>query len=73
MVSKYPTVLTYSYLLHSLIRNIVLFYRCYEEDGDSNPEMMMEQALDNEMMYHGDPMVAASSWRDEKKNFALKN
>jgi len=26
--------------------------RCYEEDGDSNPEMMMEQALDNEMMFH---------------------
>ena len=25
--------------------------RCYEEDGDSNPEMMMEQALDNEMMF----------------------
>ena len=38
--------------------------RCYEEDGDSNPEMMMEQALDNEMMFHpqgGDEMVANSS------------
>ncbi len=52
----------------------MLFYRCYEEDGDSNPEMMMEQALDNEMMYHGgDPMVATSSWRDENKNIALKD
>ena len=39
--------------------------RCYEEDGDSNPEMMMEQALDNEMMFHpqgGDePSMANSS------------
>ncbi len=35
--------------------------------------MMMEQALDNEMMYHGDPMVATSSWRDADKNIALKN
>jgi len=38
---------------------------CYEEDGDSNPEMMMEQALDNEMMFHpqgGDePSMANSS------------
>jgi len=24
---------------------------CYEDDGNSNPEMLMEQALDNDMMY----------------------
>ena len=38
--------------------------RCYEEDGDSNPEMMMEQALDNEMMFHpqgGDELSMANS------------
>jgi len=27
---------------------------CYEDDGDSNPEMLMEQALDNELMYQAD-------------------
>merc|ERR1711963_1169738 len=28
---------------------------CYEEDGDSNPEMIMEQALDgNEIIYHSE-------------------
>ena len=31
---------------------IILFvFRCYEDDGNSNPEMLMEQALDNDMMY----------------------
>ena len=41
--------------------------RCYEEDGDSNPEMIMDQALDgNEIMYHSDhpnpsPSVTAPS------------
>jgi len=40
---------------------------CYEEDGDSNPEMIMEQALDgNEVIYHSDhsnqsPSVTAPS------------
>ena len=43
-----------------LFANDLIFYRCYEEDGDSNPEMMMEQALDNEMMYH-DPMTVVST------------
>ena len=43
------------------------FFRCYEEDGDSNPEMIMEQALDgNEIMYHSEhpnqsPSVTAPS------------
>jgi len=40
---------------------------CYEEDGDSNPEMIMEQALDgNEIIYHSEhpnqsPSVTAPS------------
>ena len=47
--------------------NFSEFFRCYEEDGDSNPEMIMEQALDgNEIMYHSEhpnqsPSVTAPS------------
>jgi len=34
---------------------------CYEDEGNSNPEMLMEQALDNEMMYQQDSTATPAS------------